>query len=177
MPETKTRLKLAEFEERARAARDSWIKEMLKGTRIEDRVKKQLGATMDSMIWYVIGLEKRWDNEWSLSRTNGREPAIYHAISEAVEERAVELVMAALAEGGLPKLGKAQRDSIRKAYLDKLAYKARDLASDEGAHDAQDALDRILAEVDDGDAMSFCPACNVRHLDPLHDPDTKETQT
>ena len=171
--EPKARLKLKEFEDRARAARDSWLKEQLKGTTLEDRVKKQLSESLNSMIWYIIGLEKRWNNEWSISRVNGREPAIWVEVQGQVRDRAAEIVRAALEDGGLPTLGKAQRDAIRKEYVDHLAYKARNLAGEQAARDANNVLDRVLQEMDE-DTKPFCPVCQVRHLEPLHTLDSED---
>lgn len=164
--EPKARLKLKEFEDRARAARDSWISESLKGARLEEKVKKQLNEGLQSMIWFILGLEKDWHDGWRISRTNGREPAIYQEIQDRVRKAAAAVVDDALSTK--PTLNKTQRDAIRKAYIEQLAWKARDIASNEAARDANDILDRVLDEVGEND-MPFCPVCQVRHLEPLHE--------
>ena len=175
MPETKARLRLKEFEDRARAARDSWVKETLKGSRLEERIKKQLNTSLESMIWYILGLEPDgWGpskERWRISRVNGREPALYHALTQAIEGKAHDVVATALEEPIT--LSKQQRDSIRKEYTDMLLYAARDASGARAERDASDAVDRVLQELDE-DTKPFCPVCQVRHLEPLHDPETQE---
>ena len=166
--ETRAGKALAEFEDRARKARDSWLKTMLAGKKVEDDVKRLLKEQLDKVIFETLGLRKGWggDIEWELHRTNGRKPPLYNALVERAEEAAIKLVMDVLKTP--PTLTKGQRDAIRKAYVDQLAYRARDLAAEEGARHANEVLDRVLDELDES-GMEFCPRCQVKHLEPLHD--------
>lgn len=165
---TKAAAKLQDFEARARTARDKWLEENLKGTTVEKTVRELLKDRVQKVILETLGLrEDGWGRmEWEIHRTNGRKPPIYQELDERARVAAIKMVTEALKTP--PTLNKGQRDAIRKAYTDQLAWRARELAGDAGARDANEVLDRVLDETTEAD-MEFCPRCKVRHLEPLHD--------
>lgn len=167
---TKARAKLSEFEARARDARDAWIADHLKGTKVETRVRELLKDRLEKIIFETLGLRSDgWGRlEWEIHRTNGRTSPLYVEVDQRARVAAIEMVAEALKQP--PVLTKAMRDAIRKSYLDQVSWRARELAREEGDRASVAALDRVLDELDEND-KPFCSVCRVNHLEPLHDAD------